>query len=141
MALLAAHAIKKRYKDRLAVKDVSLSVESGQIVGLLGPNGAGKTSSFYMIVGLVRPDCGKISIDNHDVTHLPMHARARLGIGYLPQEKSIFRKLSVADNVMAILELRSDLNATTRKAELQKLLNEFHVNHLADVMAISLSGG
>ncbi|OGT43874.1 MAG: LPS export ABC transporter ATP-binding protein [Gammaproteobacteria bacterium RIFCSPHIGHO2_12_FULL_40_19] len=141
MALLAAHAIKKRYKDRLAVKNVSLSVESGQIVGLLGPNGAGKTTSFYMIVGLVVPDKGSIRIDDHDVTHLPIHARARLGIGYLPQEKSIFRKLTVANNIMAILQLRKDLKRQEKKQRLKTLLEEFHIAHLHNVPAMSLSGG
>jgi lipopolysaccharide export system ATP-binding protein len=141
MALLIAHELKKRYKDRLAVKNVSLTVESGQIVGLLGPNGAGKTTSFYMIVGLIVPDKGSIRIDDHDVTHLPIHARARLGIGYLPQEKSIFRKLTVADNVMAILQLRKDLNRQERKQRLNTLLEEFHIAHLQSVPAMSLSGG
>lgn len=141
MALLIAHELKKRYKDRLAVKNVSLTVESGQIVGLLGPNGAGKTTSFYMIVGLIVPDNGSIRIDDHDVTHLPIHARARLGIGYLPQEKSIFRKLTVADNVMAILQLRKDLNRQERKQRLNTLLEEFHIAHLQSVPAMSLSGG
>ena len=141
MAQLIAHELKKRYKDRLAVKNVSLTVESGQIVGLLGPNGAGKTTSFYMIVGLVVPDKGSIRIDNHNVTHLPIHARARLGIGYLPQEKSIFRKLTVANNVMAILQLRSDLKRQEKKERLKTLLSEFHIEHLHDVPAMSLSGG
>lgn len=141
MAILAAKALKKKYKDRFAVKDVSLSVKSGQIVGLLGPNGAGKTTSFYMIVGLIAPDNGHIYIDDHEVTHLPIHARARLGIGYLPQEKSIFRKLTVAENVMAILELRDDLNRAEKKERLRTLLEEFHLTHLHDVAAMSLSGG
>src|SRR3990167_5892605 len=104
MPILHAQGLQKRYQHRAVVNNVSLTVKSGQIVGLLGPNGAGKTTSFYMIVGLIDPDHGTISIDQHDITHLPMHRRARLGIGYLPQEKSIFRKLSVADNIMAILE-------------------------------------
>jgi lipopolysaccharide export system ATP-binding protein len=141
MAILAAKSLKKKYKDRFAVKDVSLSVKSGQIVGLLGPNGAGKTTSFYMIVGLIAPDKGHIYIDHHEVTHLPIHARARLGIGYLPQEKSIFRKLTVAENVMAILELRDDLNRAEKKERLRTLLEEFHLTHLHDVTAMSLSGG
>lgn len=141
MPILSAHKLRKRYKDRLAVKNVSLSVESGQIVGLLGPNGAGKTTSFYMIVGLVTPDRGTIFIDKKEVTHLPIHERARLGIGYLPQEKSIFRKLSVTDNVMAILELRHDLTRAQKKETLQKLLDEFHIAHLANMPAMSLSGG
>src|SRR3990167_5027733 len=141
MAQLIAHELKKRYKDRLAVKNVSLTVESGQIVGLLGPNGAGKTTSFYIIVGLVVPDKGSIRIDNHNVTHLPIHARARLGIGYLPQEKSIFRKLTVANNVMAILQLRKDLKRQEKKQRLKTLLEEFHIAHLHNVPAMSLSGG
>lgn len=141
MALLATHELKKSYRDRTVVKNVSLSVESGQIVGLLGPNGAGKTTSFYMIVGLVTPDRGMIRIDNHDVTHLPIHARARLGIGYLPQEKSIFRKLTVSDNVMAILQLRKDLNRAQKKERLKTLLEEFHISHLHNVQGLSLSGG
>lgn len=141
MALLVANELQKKYKDRIAVKNVSLRVSSGQIVGLLGPNGAGKTTSFYMIVGLVMPDHGRISIDEHDITRLPMHSRARLGIGYLPQEKSIFRKLSVADNIMAILQLRDDLNNQQKMEQLNRLLSEFHIDHLRNIMAMSLSGG
>jgi len=141
MSQLIVNELQKRYKDRFAVKNVSLTVESGQIVGLLGPNGAGKTTSFYMIVGLISPDHGTIHIDDRDVTHLPIHLRARLGIGYLPQEKSIFRKLTVADNVMAILQLRKDLNKKEREDQLTFLLEEFHIAHLRDVPAISLSGG
>ncbi|OGT53460.1 MAG: LPS export ABC transporter ATP-binding protein [Gammaproteobacteria bacterium RIFCSPHIGHO2_12_FULL_42_13] len=141
MATLCTHALHKRYHQRVVVNSVSLKVDSGKIVGLLGPNGAGKTTSFYMIVGLVAPDQGSITLNGKDITHFPIHKRARLGIGYLPQEKSIFRKLNVTDNVMAILELRNDLNRTKRKQELEKLLSEFHITHLADTMAISLSGG
>ena|SRR3990167_3839119 len=141
MSKLLINELQKRYKDRFAVKNVSLTVASGQIVGLLGPNGAGKTTSFYMVVGLISPDHGTIHIDDRDVTHLPIHVRARLGIGYLPQEKSIFRKLTVGDNVMAILELRKDLNKKEREERLIFLLDEFHIAHLRDVSAISLSGG
>lgn len=141
MAALIAHALQKRYKNRFAVKNVSLSVNSGQIVGLLGPNGAGKTTSFYMIVGLINPDHGTIHINEKEVTHLPIHLRARLGIGYLPQEKSIFRKLTVSENVMAILELRDDLNPQEKKERLNTLLDEFHITHLRNISAISLSGG
>ncbi|HLD84248.1 MAG TPA: LPS export ABC transporter ATP-binding protein [Coxiellaceae bacterium] len=141
MPTLSAIELQKRYKNRLAVKNVSLSVESGHIVGLLGPNGAGKTTTFYMIVGLIVPDHGKILMDSHDVTHLPIHERARLGIGYLPQEKSIFRKLTVAENVMAILELRTDLTLTQKNEALGKLLEEFHIAHLKNIHAMSLSGG
>jgi lipopolysaccharide export system ATP-binding protein len=141
MSTLSAQELRKQYKSRFAVKNVSLSVNSGQIVGLLGPNGAGKTTSFYMIVGLVAPDHGAIRIDDQDVTHLPIHTRARLGIGYLPQEKSIFRKLTVAENIMAILELRHDLTLAQKKEKLAQLLEEFNISHLSDVPGISLSGG
>lgn len=138
---LVAKHLEKQYKERQVVKNVSLSVEAGQIVGLLGPNGAGKTTSFYMIVGLVRPNNGSILIDNKDITMLPMHKRAQLGIGYLPQEKSIFRKLTVGDNILAILQLRKDLNKAERLETLDMLLEEFHISHLKDTLAITLSGG
>lgn len=141
MPTLIAKHLQKRYKDRVVVKDVSLSVKNGQIVGLLGPNGAGKTTSFYMVVGLINPDCGNIYIDTRNITRLPMHKRARLGIGYLPQEKSIFRKLTVSDNIMAILQLRKDLNKKQREEQLKTLMEEFHLTHLKNVIAISLSGG
>ena len=138
--LIVKH-LEKQYKERQVVKNVSLSVESGQVVGLLGPNGAGKTTSFYMIVGLVKPNNGAIFIDDKNITLLPMHQRARLGIGYLPQEKSIFRKLTVGDNILAILQLRKDLNKAQRLETLEMLLDEFHISHLKDTMAITLSGG
>lgn len=141
MARLIAQGLQKRYKNRLAVKDVSLTVETGQIVGLLGPNGAGKTSSFYMIVGLLVPDKGSIHLDERNVTHLPIHTRARLGIGYLPQEKSIFRKLTVGDNILSILQLRKDLKTKQKKEQLQVLLEEFNIAHLQKIPAMSLSGG
>src|SRR3990167_6384102 len=141
MAVLKALHLQKIYKDRSVVKDVSMSVESGKIVGLLGPNGAGKTTSFYMIVGLMQPDYGNIFLDTQDITLYPMHRRARLGIGYLPQEKSIFRKLSVSDNIRAVLQLRKELNHHEKKMELNKLLEEFHIAHLHKVAAVSLSGG
>ncbi|WP_028240281.1 LPS export ABC transporter ATP-binding protein [Stutzerimonas azotifigens] len=141
MAILKAQHLAKSYKGRQVVRDVSLSIESGQIVGLLGPNGAGKTTCFYMIVGLVAADQGRVLIDQSDVTHLPMHGRARAGIGYLPQEASIFRKLSVADNIMAILETRKDLNHAGRLQELESLLQEFHISHIRDNQGMSLSGG
>lgn len=141
MATLTAQHLAKSYKSRQVVRDISLSINSGQIVGLLGPNGAGKTTCFYMIVGLVRADQGLIQIDDHDVTHLPMHGRARSGIGYLPQEASIFRKLSVADNIMAVLETRKDLSRLERKETLESLLQEFHVGHLRNSLGMSLSGG
>src|SRR5690606_15916126 len=112
-----------------------------EVVGLLGPNGAGKTTSFYMIVGLVAADSGRISLDERDITALPMHARARLGIGYLPQEASVFRALSVADNIMAILELREDMKRSARKQELERLLGELHIEHIRDAEGQALSGG
>ena len=123
------------------MKDVSLHVNRGEIVGLLGPNGAGKTTSFYMIVGLIPADGGSITIDEHDITRMPVHARAKMGISYLPQESSIFRKLSVADNIMAVLELRDDLTKPERLAKLEQLLEEFRITHIRDTMGISLSGG
>ena len=123
------------------VRDVSLRVDAGEIVGLLGPNGAGKTTSFYMMVGLIAPDAGRILLDDDDISKLPMHARARRGLGYLPQEASVFRKLSVADNILAILEIRKDLNAKGRKAELERLLEELHIEHIRDGLGMSLSGG
>lgn len=141
MSTLSAHQLSKAYKARLAVKNVSLSIKSGQIVGLLGPNGAGKTTSFYMIVGLVMPDHGKITLGEIDITTMPIHKRAQMGLGYLPQEKSIFRKLSVSENIMAILELRKDFTKTQREEKLNSLLDEFHIAHLRDFSAMGLSGG
>ena len=140
-ATLSAHNLVKRFKKRTVVRDVSLSVRAGEIVGLLGPNGAGKTTSFYMMVGLIGPDGGRIEIDGRDVTRQPMHARARLGVGYLPQEASVFRRLSVADNILAILETRADLDGARRKDELARLMQELHVEHLRDSEGLSLSGG
>jgi lipopolysaccharide export system ATP-binding protein len=141
MKTLKAANLAKSYNGRQIVKDVSLAVKSGQIVGLLGPNGAGKTTCFYMIVNLVQADQGTVSIDGRDITHLPMHGRAQQGIGYLPQEASIFRKLSVADNIMAILETRSDLNKNQRKEQLEVLLAEFHIQHIRASLGMALSGG
>lgn len=141
MSKLSAKALEKSYKSRKVVNQVSLEVNSGEVVGLLGPNGAGKTTAFYMIVGLIHPESGQISFDDKDITQTPMHARARLGIGYLPQEASVFRKLSVADNIMAILELRHDLTTDERDQELEKLLDELHVAHIRDSVGYSLSGG
>ena len=141
MSRLIAEHLAKSYKKRQVVKDVSLTVESGQIIGLLGPNGAGKTTTFYMIVGLVNNDKGRILIDDDDISLLPMHERARRGIGYLPQESSIFRKLTVRDNIMAILETRSDLDANGREERLDGLLEEFHIGHIAHSLGMSLSGG
>ncbi|GGI88808.1 LPS export ABC transporter ATP-binding protein [Halopseudomonas pertucinogena] len=138
---LEARHLAKSYKARRVVEDVSLSINSGEVVGLLGPNGAGKTTCFYMIVGLVKADRGSILINDRDVTRLPMHGRARGGIGYLPQEASIFRKLSVADNIMAILQTRKDLNRQGREGKLDSLLREFHIHHLRDSLGMSLSGG
>ncbi|EPC03814.1 lipopolysaccharide ABC transporter ATP-binding protein [Litchfieldella anticariensis FP35 = DSM 16096] len=141
MKTLSARHLAKSYKRRRVVQDITLSIDQGHIVGLLGPNGAGKTTSFYMIVGLVRADAGEVFIDDHDLSHAAMHERARAGIGYLPQEASIFRKLSVADNIMAILETRGDLDRSGRQARLDQLLEEFHVTHLRDNLGMSLSGG
>ncbi len=139
--MLAAEQLAKRYRGRAVVHGVSLSVERGQIVGLLGPNGAGKTTCFYMVVGLVASDAGRIRLDDHDITRVNMHRRAQLGLGYLPQEASIFRRLSVRDNILAILELRRDLDRSGRLTELEHLLGELNVEHLADQMGASLSGG
>lgn len=141
MTTLRVNGLAKAYKGRQVVKSVSLSVESRQIVGLLGPNGAGKTTSFYMIVGLVPMDAGRIHIDDEDISLLPMHGRARKGIGYLPQEASIFRKLSVEQNIMAILETRKDLDKAGRQAKLESLLEEFHITHIRKSAGMSLSGG
>ena len=132
MAVLKAQNLAKTYSKRKVVTDVSLQVESGQIVGLLGPNGAGKTTSFYMIVGLVARDEGTISIDDNDISILPMHSRSRLGIGYLPQEASIFRKLSVEDNIMSVLQTRKELTPEERQDKLEDLLEEFHIQHIAN---------
>ena len=141
MATLSAKNLAKAYKSRQVVRDVSLSVSTGQIVGLLGPNGAGKTTTFYMIVGLVNLDKGKIEIDDNELTHQPMHARARRGIGYLPQEASIFRKLTVHENIMAILQTRKDLNSQQQEEEADALLDEFNINHIRNSTGMSLSGG
>ena len=141
MSTLKTEHLKKIYKGRAVVKDVSFIINNSEIVGLLGPNGAGKTTSFYMTLGLVRPDSGKIFLDDRDITNLAMHDRARLGIGYLPQEPSIFRKLSVAENIMAILELRQKLTQEQRQTACDNLLDEFHISQLRDNIGISLSGG
>ena len=139
--MLAARSLRKKYRAREVVKDFSLELRQGEVVGLLGPNGAGKTTCFYMIVGLVPADGGNILLDGADITALPMHARARRGVGYLPQEPSVFRRLSVADNVMAVLELRPELTPQQRESELQSLLEELQVAHVADQLGASLSGG
>ncbi|MEZ9197593.1 MULTISPECIES: LPS export ABC transporter ATP-binding protein [unclassified Shewanella] len=138
---LTARNLAKSYKNRAVVQDVSLTVKTGQIVGLLGPNGAGKTTTFYMVVGLVQSDKGQIFIDEDDLTLDPMHLRARKGIGYLPQEASIFRKLSVRDNIMAVLQTRSDIDNEQREAQLESLLEEFHITHIRDSQGMALSGG
>ena len=139
--LLEASELAKSYKQREVVKSVSLTVSGGEIVGLLGPNGAGKTTCFYMIVGLIENDSGVISLNGKAIDHLPMHLRARLGIGYLPQEASVFRNLSVEQNILAILQLRRDLDATQRQDMLEQLLEEFQIEHLRASEGISLSGG
>lgn len=141
MAILTASNLAKSFRGRAVVSDVSLQIESGQIVGLLGPNGAGKTTCFYMIVGIIPADRGRITIDGQDLTRLSMHGRARRGIGYLPQEASIFRRLSVADNIMAILESRTDLKRPQRREKMEELLEEFHIAHIRDNSGLSLSGG
>jgi lipopolysaccharide export system ATP-binding protein len=141
MAVLKATHLAKSYKSRQVVRDVSLEVESGQIVGLLGPNGAGKTTTFYMIVGIVPLDKGEITLDQTDLTYHPMHERARQGIGYLPQEASVFRKLSVYDNIMAILQTRKELSHEQREAEADALIDEFNINHIRNSAGMALSGG
>lgn len=138
---LTVSHLSKKYKSRCVVNDVSLSIKRGEIVGLLGPNGAGKTTLFYMIVGLIACDQGQIDFDDSDITRLPVHVRAQMGISYLPQEASIFRKLSVADNIMAILELREDLNKAQRQQSLKQLLAEFRIEHISKSLGMSLSGG
>ncbi|HEX6397035.1 MAG TPA: LPS export ABC transporter ATP-binding protein [Steroidobacteraceae bacterium] len=140
MSVLRATHLAKSYKRRQVISDLSVEVESGQIVGLLGPNGAGKTTAFYMIVGLVPPDTGVVTIDDRDITHLAMHQRAHAGIGYLPQEASVFRKLTVEDNVMAILETR-DLDETARQERLEQILAELRIAHVRKSMGMALSGG
>lgn len=141
MKTLTATNLAKSYKGRRVIEDVSLQVQSGQVVGLLGPNGAGKTTCFYMIVGLISPDNGAIAINDKDITSQAMHQRARRGIGYLPQEASIFRRLTVAENILSILETRKDLNRKQREDTLQMLLEEFHITHIRDSLGMSLSGG
>ncbi len=138
---LLATDIRKQYKGRPVLEGISMQVRSGEVVGLLGPNGAGKTTCFYIIVGLIRADGGEVRIDDHDLTWLPMHARARLGLGYLPQEASVFRKLSVTQNIMAVLELRRDLDRGGREEKLASLLDELQIEHIKDSLGMSLSGG
>ena len=141
MSLLLVDQLQKSYKGRRVVESLSLQVGAGEVIGLLGPNGAGKTTAFYMIVGLVQADAGSVQLDGVDITHLPMHRRAQQGIGYLPQEASVFRRLSVADNIRAILEIRSDLNAAGRRARLEELLDELHLGRIRDSAGQALSGG
>ncbi|MDH5361393.1 MAG: LPS export ABC transporter ATP-binding protein [Gammaproteobacteria bacterium] len=141
MTILSANNLVKVYKPRKVVDGVSLHVNSGEIIGLLGPNGAGKTTSFYMIVGLVGCDQGSIKLDDMDITNYPMHARARLGIGYLPQEASVFRRLSVEENILAILQTRKELNTQEQEQQLEQLLQEFHISHIRKIKGMSLSGG
>ena len=139
--MLVAEGLRKRYKNREVVREFGLSLDAGEVVGLLGPNGAGKTTCFYMIVGLVESDAGRIVLDGRDITGEPMYARAKLGVGYLPQEPSVFRKLTVADNLRLVLELREDLDKAGREKELNSLLDELQINHVADQLGASLSGG
>jgi len=139
--MLVAEGLRKKYKSREVVRDFGLSLDAGEVVGLLGPNGAGKTTCFYMIVGLVQADAGRILLNGRDITSMPMYTRAKLGVGYLPQEPSVFRKLSVADNLRLVLELRNDLDAAGRRRELESLMDELQVAHVADQMGASLSGG
>lgn len=141
MSILYADNLAKSYKGRLVVSDVSLRVNSKEIVGLLGPNGAGKTTTFYMLVGLIHQEQGSIHIDDEDISHLPMHKRAQKGIGYLPQEASIFRQLSVYDNLMAVLEIRKDLNLRQRQEKAEELISEFNIGHIRDSLGRALSGG
>jgi lipopolysaccharide export system ATP-binding protein len=139
--MLVAEGLRKRYKAREVVREFGLTLDAGEVVGLLGPNGAGKTTCFYMIVGLVPADEGRIVLDGTDITGEPMHRRARRGVGYLPQEPSVFRKLSVADNIMLVLELREDLDRNGRESELASLMDELQITHVADQIGASLSGG
>ena len=141
MSLLRVEGLAKKYRARQVVKDLSLEVARGEVVGLLGPNGAGKTTAFYMIVGLVPSDAGRIWLDDRELTRLPMYRRAQLGVGYLPQEASVFRKLSVEDNILAILEMRSELDGGERDAALETLLEELHIGHIRESIGVALSGG
>jgi lipopolysaccharide export system ATP-binding protein len=141
MSTLRVNNLVKTYKSRSVVNDVSFHVNSGEVVGLLGPNGAGKTTSFYMVVGLVQTNTGAIFLDDHNITRLPMHARAQYGIGYLPQEASVFRKLSVEDNILAVLEARKGLNKQQRREKLDALIDDLQIDHIRNNMGISLSGG
>lgn len=140
MSELVVEGLQKRYKSRQVVQSISLQLHSGQVVGLLGPNGAGKTTSFYMIVGLIRADAGKIILNNKDISRLAIHQRAKMGLAYLPQEPSIFRKMTVAENILAILQLNK-MTAAQQKQRLEELLEDLHISHIRDSLGISLSGG
>ena len=139
--MLVAQGLRKRYRQREVVADFGLTLDAGEVVGLLGPNGAGKTTCFYMIVGLVAADAGRIELDGRDITAEPMYQRAKLGVGYLPQEPSVFRKLSVADNIRLVLELREDLDSAGAARELAALMDELQISHVAEQLGASLSGG
>ena len=139
--ILKAENLSKSYKGRKVVNNVSMEIRSGEVIGLLGPNGAGKTTSFYMVAGLIKAGDGTITLADKDITHFPMHERARLGIGYLPQEASIFRKLSVTDNIMAILQTRKELSLSEQEQKLEDLLEELHIGHIRNGLGMSLSGG
>ena len=141
MSTLSVHHLTKSFKKRQIVRDVSLSLNSGEIIGLLGPNGAGKTTSFYMIIGIIPCDQGSIYLNNREISNLPMDKRARLGLGYLPQEASVFRKLTVEENILAILQTRQDLSVDAEREILEALLHEFHISHLRNNLGVSLSGG
>lgn len=141
MSVLEAQHLAKSYKGRNVIVDVSLTVGAGEVVGLLGPNGAGKTTCFYMIAGIVKPDRGRVFIDSKEISMMPMHKRAKAGLGYLPQEASVFRKLSVTENISAILETRRELNKAQRNQKLNSLLEEFHITHIKDSLGMALSGG
>lgn len=141
MSILQANHLKKTYKGRVVVNDVSLSIESGSVVGLLGPNGAGKTTSFYIIVGIISTENGSVVLDSQDITHKPMHVRARAGLGYLPQENSIFRKLSVEENLMGVVELLPKLSRKERQERVDQLLEEFNITHIRKSAGMALSGG
>jgi lipopolysaccharide export system ATP-binding protein len=141
VSTLCAQNLSKKFKFRQVVNGISLEIKSGEVVGLLGPNGAGKTTAFYMIVGLIAADMGRITLDDIDLTSMPMHQRARIGLGYLPQEASVFRKLSVEKNIMAILQTRAELGRADRERILEELLDELHIHHVRNSLGISLSGG
>jgi len=141
VSILSAENLSKKFKLKEVVRNISFNIESGEVVGLLGPNGAGKTTAFYMVVGLIAADKGTINLDGTDITRLPMHERAKLGLGYLPQEASIFRKLTVAKNILAILQTRDELERADRERILEELLEELHITHVRNSLGISLSGG